>query len=456
MWNRNVSIGMFVVVGAMLFAVAIFLIGKQHRAFAPVVEFYTEFADVNGLMKGAEVRVAGFNAGEVTDITVPGSPASRFRVKMKIDRQFSGLVRTDSLVTIATEGVVGNKYLLIRSGSSSSPEASRYATLPSKEPLDIADLIDKSAGFLKDASGRMKTAADQLSGTLGAATQTVHNANDLIVGLKHGKGTAGMLLQDERTATDVRQAVANLRQATMTLSHASKQADAIITDLESHRLPQKADQTLSTVQSAANHVDGSARELHETITAAVKPDAEGVDAGSNIRQSLSNLNQATSNIADDSEALKRQLFFRGFFKRRGFYSLSRLSPDDYRKNKHLVGPKNPRVWLDAPELFRLNQDGTETLSVEGKARINAAVLQFGGSVIGGAIVVEGYSTAPEAGPQLAASRNRAISVRQYIHTSFQLDLQNIGAVPLLSTPPPGIPKERWNGVCLVLVKPSPR
>ncbi len=54
MWNRNVTIGIFVVAGTALFTLGIFLIGNQHRAFTKHLEFYTEFANVDGITKGAE------------------------------------------------------------------------------------------------------------------------------------------------------------------------------------------------------------------------------------------------------------------------------------------------------------------------------------------------------------------------------------------------------------------
>jgi phospholipid/cholesterol/gamma-HCH transport system substrate-binding protein len=131
------------------------LIGNQQRAFAKHTEFYAEFANVDGLVKGVKVRVAGLDAGEITDIGVPDSPSSRFRLRLRIDDRVRGLVRSDSLVTITTEGVVGDKLLLIHAGTPKATEAAANSTLPSRQPLDMADLLDKSAGLLNGASGTM-------------------------------------------------------------------------------------------------------------------------------------------------------------------------------------------------------------------------------------------------------------------------------------------------------------
>src|ERR1700675_4946587 len=111
MKNRNVSIGLFVVGGLVLFGIGMFLIGDRHQAFAKHTEYYSEFVNLAGLAKGAKVRVAGMDAGQVVAIGVPDSPPSRFRVKWRIDAQLRGLVRTDSIAPIGTGGIVGPVYL---------------------------------------------------------------------------------------------------------------------------------------------------------------------------------------------------------------------------------------------------------------------------------------------------------------------------------------------------------
>src|ERR1700680_4492567 len=77
MRNRNILTGAFVLTGIALFTLVIFLVGNQRRTFANHVEFYTEFANINGIMKGSKVRVGGFDAGEVADIKLPDSTAAQ-------------------------------------------------------------------------------------------------------------------------------------------------------------------------------------------------------------------------------------------------------------------------------------------------------------------------------------------------------------------------------------------
>ena len=452
MSNRNTTVGVFVAAGVSLFTFGIFLIGNQHKAFARHFEVYTEFANLDGIAMGAKVGVGGMDGGEVVDIGVPSQPPVKFRLKLNIEQRLHVLVRTDSVVTIATEGVVGDKFVLVHPGGQQTSEAASLTTLPSKEPLELSDLMEKSAGMLKDANDMMKQVGGKLNGALDAVTTTVDNADDVVIGLKEGKGPAGMLLRDEDTAERLRQTVENARQATSALNHASRQADALVSDLRSRDLGQKADDAIVSARSAAQHIDATSQQLHQSLTEALGPDDQGEDAARNIQQSLSNLNQATGNMAEDAEALKHNFFFRGFFKRRGYYTLTNLKPDQYRHDKVFANVENHREWLATEDLFQPASNGLETLSFAGKKRIDAVASQLGDSLVAGAIVVEGYSAAQDHDEQFALSRDRAILVSRYLHTRFHLDPRNIGVVSLEKLPPPGLHKDKWDGVCMVILK----
>lgn len=331
----------------------------------------------------------------------------------------------------------------------------------------MAELLQKGTALIDDASGTINTVSGKLTNALDAMTITVNNANDLVVGLKQGRGAIGMLLQDEKTADAIWQSIASVRDATASLNHASVETDAlvsdfrsrelgakvdaIVSDLQSRNLGEKLDQTVTSVQSATRSIDETTQQLQSAVAKALSPDGEGRDAADNIRETLSNVNEATANMADDTEALKHEFFFRGFFRKRGYYSLERLDPEKYRQDKVFSNSKNTRTWIEAAELFDLRQGEPETLSRAGKQRIDAAVAELGNPALGGVIVVEGYAVSRVPGEDMAISRTRAILVRNYLHNRFQIDSQNIGVVPLRGVPPPATRKESWNGICLVLL-----
>src|SRR5882724_6487855 len=156
MEKRNASIGLFVIGGLLLFGIGMFVIGDRHQAFARHTEYYAEFVNLAGLTNGSKVRVAGMDAGQVLAIAVPDSPPARFRVKWRIDAKLRGLVRADSIATIDTEGIVGGTYLSIRQGSAQAAEAQAFATIPSKEPTELSELLSRGNDLLNDADGILK------------------------------------------------------------------------------------------------------------------------------------------------------------------------------------------------------------------------------------------------------------------------------------------------------------
>src|SRR5918997_2231567 len=143
--NRLAAVGGFVVVGILLFAVGLFLIGDRRMLFSDTFELYAEFARIAGLQNGATVRVAGMNAGEVEEIRVPAGPSARFRVRMRVRSDLRQLIRLDSVASIQNDGLVGNKFVQIETGTEQAQPIAEKGTIRSAEPFDIADLL-KSMG----------------------------------------------------------------------------------------------------------------------------------------------------------------------------------------------------------------------------------------------------------------------------------------------------------------------
>src|SRR3984957_9646629 len=236
-------VGVFVLSAVLLFSAGLFLIGNRQKAFVHHVDFFTALNNVNGLSPGSKVRVSGFEAGQVTSIEIPDRPSAKFRLKLHVDNKLHNLVRNDSFVTVESDGLVGDKFVLIHEGSDQEQEAISGATLPAKEPIELSAVIAKMTGVMDQANaaiGDIKTKAD---GTLDAITTTVNNANGIVTGVRSGKGTVGMLLDDQQTAVAVKDAVGNAQQAAANLNQVTVQAKQVMADLQSRDLFGKAEAT---------------------------------------------------------------------------------------------------------------------------------------------------------------------------------------------------------------------
>ena len=469
------AIGLFLIVGIGLFTAMLFLVGNRHDVFGKHVDFYADFSDVGGLPRGAQVRVAGIEAGEVKGIEIPASPASKFRLKLQVRADARGIVRTDSVVSIRTEGIVGDKYVYIRDGTSGAAEAQDGATLPSKEPFDIGEALEKGSalldkgsalldnvdGSVTDLHGRLDVALSSVSRTVNHvdglvtvvqpdirklannASQITDTINEIVSDLNAGKGPAGLFLKDETARAQLQATLANAQRATSNLSDASARADQLVADVQSRDLASKAQAILENVQ-------GMSDQLNQAVKGALAQDSMGRDGVTNIRETLSNLNRGTANLAEDTEALKHEFFFRGFFKKRGFYDLEQLSPADYLKACQRQNGCGSRAWLDTANLFATGGNGAVQLVEGGRQAIDRAVAPVVDSLLDHVVIVEGYSSTGTADQQFITSRRRADLVREYLDARFHLVHSDVGVVPLRDKPPNCAGRDTWNGVAIVV------
>lgn len=471
MSRRNLWVGILVAVAIVLFGTGLFLIGNEHKAFRRHTEFFTEFANVDGIAKGAKVRVNGMDGGQVAEVIIPTSPRDKFRLKITTEDRLRGLIRENSVVSVESDGLVGDKFLLIGGGSEGSPEASPGMTLPSKEPFSMSKMLDQANGLLTQVGGTVTqvdrtitqvngTITDvqgRLDGTLNAATTTLNNTNGIVTDIRHGKGSAGVLLEDQATAANIKQVVLNAQQATTSLSAASAQVNGILGEVQQRQLIAKVDDTLNNTKSATQQLDQVSQQVNATLKSAFAPDQYGQGAGANLQQSLTNINEASGNLADDTEALKHEFFFKGFFKKRGYYSLDRLPVESYRDGTLLKKQPQSREWIPAADLFEESivpdkNDpekvvSTETLSPAGRTAIDEALSKIP-NLYASALIVEGYSNTGTAGKMLRQSRQRAILVRNYLQLRFDLAQQNIGIIGMSAVPPMATDRRTWDGICL--------
>src|SRR3954452_4752153 len=133
--TRLAYVGAFVILGVLLFAIGLFLIGGRRMLFDATFNAYAEFANINGLQNGSIVRVAGMDAGEVVQISVPPRPSAKFRVRLRLREALHPLIRVDSVATIQTDGLVGNKYVQVDAGTDQAAVVQNNGTMQSREPI---------------------------------------------------------------------------------------------------------------------------------------------------------------------------------------------------------------------------------------------------------------------------------------------------------------------------------
>jgi phospholipid/cholesterol/gamma-HCH transport system substrate-binding protein len=433
--SRLAGVGAFVGVGLLLFAVGLFLIGERRMLFARTVDGVAEFTRVSGLLTGAPVRVNGMPAGRVTDVAVPPGPEQRFRVRFAVRDDVHQLVRTDSVASIQTEGLVGGTYLAISAGSAAADLLPDGATIRGRDPFEMADLLEQMGGTLTMVNDTIVALRDDLEVAIREVAETTAEVNTLVKEV--GDDVQAVARSGREIAVETEGLLTGLREGRGT-------AGRLLTDDELYvRVTGIAREAEQTMQEARQVVEEGRRAIHQFHDPAGP--AQGMAA--DVRQTLGHAQAALANIEENTEALKRNFLFRGFFRRRGYFDLHAISPAGYRDGALERGGRHPlRIWLQTERLF----DDTGELTEGGRARLDSAMATFLPFIRDAPLVVEGYSTAGSADQQYVASRTRAARVRDYLVHRFELQPNHTGLMPLGARASDSPAGDTWDGVGLAL------
>lgn len=437
--NRLAAVGAFVIAGLALFAVGLFLIGDRRMLFSDTIDVYAEFSEIAALDNGAKVRVSGMDAGEVESIRVPSGPGGTFRVKMRVREDLHPLLRRDSIASIQNDGLVGNKFVQIETGTEQAPQVPDGGTIRSREPFDLADLLQKMSETIDTVTTLIVDVKEELDVALTSISATAEGAQDLLSDIggdarkimasthevtanlsaivkdvRQGRGTVGKLVNDDALYEKVKTMAADAEKAVANVREASEQAKGAIADLRGDGGP----------------MQGLTGDLQQTLAAA---------------------RDAMSDLAENTEALKRNFFFRGFFNRRGYFDLDDITVAQYRNGALEAGNRQVlRIWLRADVLFETDADGRERLSEGGRARLDSAMSQFVRYPRKTPLVIEGYARELTGDERYLMSRHRAQLARDYLVGKFGLDPAYVAMMPMGAEAPGSPAGGTWNGIGLAL------
>ncbi len=445
---RLVGVGVFVVGGLLLFTVGLFMIGDRQMAFAKKVTIYTEFRKITGLQPGAIVRVSGAKAGAITQIDPPSRPSGKFRVQFEITETLHPLVRTDSLATIETEGLVGGSYLGIGTGSDTAPLAPAKTTIPSKEPFEIAELMQQMGDTIKKVNGTIDAIQSDVQHALVSVGETVDNTNALLTSVS--EDVKSMASAGARIGADAAEITASIKNGKGTIGK-------LVNDDEFYTRATAIEKQAEDIATNAQQVVAQARTALDGLQSSDGP-VQGVTA--TVKQTLEEARAAMAGFAENMEALKHNFLVRSYFTRRGYFTLADISPAAYREGVLTdKGARKPeRAWIESTILFEAQRDapGGERLTDAGKIRLDAALAPYLESLADAVVMVEGYAQHGAKDEQYLRSRTMAARAREYLVARFHLDPQTIGFMPLANQSPGSPNNTPWDGVAIAVFRDKPK
>lgn len=189
----KVRLGLFVVIGFIIFALGIFLIGRQKHLFDPIFKLTTTFYNISGLQVGKNVRFSGIDVGTVDNINIIND--STVRVDMIVKKSIQPYIKSDCQATIGSEGIIGDKILIITQGSSMAKTVKDGQYIKSVEPVEMESIIRS----LNSTAQNAEVISQQLI--------------EVMDEINHGNGTIGRLIRDPQIANELKQSIVNLKES---------------------------------------------------------------------------------------------------------------------------------------------------------------------------------------------------------------------------------------------------
>lgn len=308
--RRGVFVGFFVLLGMLFFVGGILMVGNLHETFKNKMEVVALFDDVNGLQKGNNIWFSGVKIGTVSSLHFYGK--SQVEVLIKIDTKTQQYIRRDAMVKISSDGIIGNKILIIYGGSSTAGQIQEGDTLGVEKTFSTEDMIN--------------TLQENNKNVLAIT-------NDFKViskSLAAGEGTIGKLLKED----DV---YANINAATASLKLASVKADQLVGSLNtfSSGLNKKGSlaNELTTDTIVFKSVKVSVRQLQQMADTASAFIANLKQAGTNpnspigvllrdevsgarLKETIKNLETSSQQLDEDLKAAQSSFLLKGYFKKK--------------------------------------------------------------------------------------------------------------------------------------------
>jgi phospholipid/cholesterol/gamma-HCH transport system substrate-binding protein len=309
--GRTIRLGIMVITGTLLFTVAVYLIGQKQDMFSNTFNLRVVFSNVNGLQPGNNVRFSGINIGSVMGVNIQND--STIEVVMRVREDVRKFIKSDALVTIGTDGLMGNMIININPGRGNAPIVEDNTLLQSYSRVKTDDIL--------------KT----LNMTNENAAMLTRSLLDVVENIQHGKGTLSYLVYDTMLRINLFQSISNLQRATNKTNQLLADVQGMARDIESGKglagyllrdtiTSGRLIQTMTELQHASTNIQQSTDSLKSFIQKLNTQEGSlsvlisDTTMAKDLKETISNLNKGTAKFDENMEALKHSFLTKKYFK----------------------------------------------------------------------------------------------------------------------------------------------
>jgi phospholipid/cholesterol/gamma-HCH transport system substrate-binding protein len=253
-----------------LLALAIFFITGESGFLTPKYMVRAYFQNANNLKPGADVQLEGVTVGNVADVQVSKlpDPEKAVEAQLRLDQRFQNIIRSDSRVTIATIGLLGDSKVDITRGTEAGTVIPPGGELQGAETGDIRKIVQGTNDFianlqvLSDKFRDMAERVDKGEGTLGKfmtdsaiydnANLTVKEATALVRDARTGTGTVGRLISDDELYAKVNNTMETMNTLLAKIEKGDGTAGRFINDPSVYK---RTDEVLARMQAVTDRIE---------------------------------------------------------------------------------------------------------------------------------------------------------------------------------------------------------
>jgi len=199
---QKIKIGLFAFIGIILLLIGILVIGLNKNMFGSTYTLYGAFRNIGGLQVGNNVRFAGINIGTVEDITILND--TTIRVDMRLQTRVRKFIKSDATASIGSDGLMGDKLVLIAPGTYDKPVLKNGAFIRSVNPIEMEKIVGRLAHVVENV--------ENMTGDIANITDHISS----------GKGSLGRLLYDDKMARSLEGTVETANQTMKSIKSGSE------------------------------------------------------------------------------------------------------------------------------------------------------------------------------------------------------------------------------------------
>jgi phospholipid/cholesterol/gamma-HCH transport system substrate-binding protein len=311
--KRSVIVGIFVFVGIAILVAGVLTLGGQQKKFVKAIQLKTVFDDIGGLQTGNNIWFSGVKIGTVKKINFYGD--AQVEVEMNVEEEVVEFIRKDSKATISSDGLIGNKIIVIYGGSTEVPAVEDGDRLESVMPLDTDQMMETlqvNNENLVEITGNLKVLTGKIA---------------------EGKGIVGAAMTDSLLAENFKAIMANLDRAAAnsnkivnelnTFTSKLNQKGFLFNDLATDTtMVKELKSSVASLNATAANAQQLTLELQQVTDKLSSTDnsmgmlLNDPEFAESLKSTLENTDSATYNLNKGMEALEYTWPFNKGFKRK--------------------------------------------------------------------------------------------------------------------------------------------